>query len=293
MYQRARQPPAEQAITQKLQKALAQAGHGSRREIEGWIRAGRVTVNGVAAHVGARVGPNDSIQVDGRLVGGGGELRAARVLVYHKPEGEIVSRDDPEGRAKRVRPAPIGERRQVARGRAPRLQYRRLAGVDHIGGARQPDDASALCAGTGIRRADPRARVAGRHGAARPRHRARGRTGQAGIDTGAGRRGRQPVVPYRGARRPQPDRATGVRGAGHYRQPADAHALRAGGAATAPDARPFRGARAGRSAAIIRSSWHGASPRSIQSAARQGRPQPRRRPPRNKRYQSHRRKRAR
>jgi 23S rRNA pseudouridine2605 synthase len=99
MHENARQLPTGQAITQKLQKALAQTGLGSRREIERWIRAGRVTVNGVAAHVGARVGPNDSIQVDGRPVGGRAELRAARVLVYHKPEGEIVSRDDPEGRA--------------------------------------------------------------------------------------------------------------------------------------------------------------------------------------------------
>lgn len=85
--------------TQKLQKALAQAGLGSRREIEDWIRAGRVTVNGTAATIGARVGLDDSIQVDGRPIGARTEGRTARVLLYHKPEGEIVSRDDPEGRA--------------------------------------------------------------------------------------------------------------------------------------------------------------------------------------------------
>jgi len=95
----ARQSPATDG-TQKLQKALAQAGLGSRREIEEWIRAGRVTVNGVAAKIGARVGSNDSIQVDGRAVSGARtEGRTARVLLYHKPEGEIVSRDDPGGRA--------------------------------------------------------------------------------------------------------------------------------------------------------------------------------------------------
>jgi 23S rRNA pseudouridine2605 synthase len=85
--------------TQKLQKALAQAGLGSRREVEDWIRAGRVKVNGTAAHIGARVGLNDSIQVDGRLINAQTEGRTPRVLLYHKPEGEIVSRDDPEGRA--------------------------------------------------------------------------------------------------------------------------------------------------------------------------------------------------
>ncbi len=84
--------------TQKLQKALAQSGLGSRREIEGWIRAGRVTVNGAAAQIGARVGRSDSIHVDGRAIGARTEGHPARVLLYHKPEGEIVSRDDPGGR---------------------------------------------------------------------------------------------------------------------------------------------------------------------------------------------------
>ena len=97
MHSHARQP--SDVGTQKLQKALAQAGLGSRREIEDWIRAGRVTVNGAAAKIGARVGSNDSIQVDGRAVGARSEGRTARVLLYHKPEGEIVSRDDPGGRA--------------------------------------------------------------------------------------------------------------------------------------------------------------------------------------------------
>jgi 23S rRNA pseudouridine2605 synthase len=82
-----------------LQKALADAGHGSRREIEEWISAGRVHVNGEPAHIGQRIGPDDKVRVNGRMVqlkAGGGRL--PRVLLYHKPEGEIVSRDDPEGR---------------------------------------------------------------------------------------------------------------------------------------------------------------------------------------------------
>ena len=85
--------------TAKLQKVLAQAGLGSRREMEELIRAGRVTVNGEPARIGARVGPNDVIRVEGRLVRGAERKRPPRVLLYHKPEGEIVSRDDPAGRA--------------------------------------------------------------------------------------------------------------------------------------------------------------------------------------------------
>ena len=76
---------------------LAGAGLGSRREMEQWIAAGRVSVNGEPAAVGTRVSTHDRVAVDGRPV----RLRrgeAARVLLYHKPTGEIVSRDDPEGR---------------------------------------------------------------------------------------------------------------------------------------------------------------------------------------------------
>jgi 23S rRNA pseudouridine2605 synthase len=82
----------------KLHKALADAGFGSRRELEEWIAAGRVSVNGVPAHVGQRVGPEDKIRVNGKLAQLKFMLRLPRVLVYHKPEGEIVSRDDPDGR---------------------------------------------------------------------------------------------------------------------------------------------------------------------------------------------------
>lgn len=82
----------------KLQKALADAGHGSRREIEEWILAGRVNVNGEPAHIGQRVGPDDKVRVNGRLVQLKFSTRLPRVLIYHKPEGEIVSRDDPDGR---------------------------------------------------------------------------------------------------------------------------------------------------------------------------------------------------
>jgi 23S rRNA pseudouridine2605 synthase len=82
----------------KLHKALADAGFGSRRELEEWILAGRVSVNGEPAHVGQRVGPDDRIRVNGKLIQLKFQQRLPRVLVYHKPEGEIVSRDDPAGR---------------------------------------------------------------------------------------------------------------------------------------------------------------------------------------------------
>lgn len=76
---------------------LAGAGLGSRREMEQWIADGRVSVNGEPAGIGTRVGANDRVQVDGRLVRRQ-HGAAVRVLLYHKPVGEIVSRDDPEGR---------------------------------------------------------------------------------------------------------------------------------------------------------------------------------------------------
>ncbi len=96
--QRAPQAAAEPAETHKLQKLLAQAGLGSRRELEEWIAAGRISVNGKPAHVGQRVGAGDRIKVNGRLVHLRFVARVPRVLLYHKPEGEIVSRDDPQGR---------------------------------------------------------------------------------------------------------------------------------------------------------------------------------------------------
>lgn len=82
----------------KLQKALADLGLGSRREIEDWIAAGRVSVNGEPAHVGQRISLHDKVKVSGRLVQLRQATRLPKVLIYHKPEGEIVSHDDPEGR---------------------------------------------------------------------------------------------------------------------------------------------------------------------------------------------------
>lgn len=83
----------------KLQKVLAQAGLGSRREMEKVIAAGRVTVNGDKAKLGDRVGPKDVVAVDGKKIKSvDASNTAGRVLIYNKPEGEICSKKDPEGR---------------------------------------------------------------------------------------------------------------------------------------------------------------------------------------------------
>jgi len=97
---RGRTAAAADAKPERLHKVLAQAGIASRRDMEEMIVAGRVSVNGLPAHVGQLVGPNDRIKVNGKLVRAKfSSSRLPRVVLYHKPEGEIVSRDDPEKRA--------------------------------------------------------------------------------------------------------------------------------------------------------------------------------------------------
>jgi 23S rRNA pseudouridine2605 synthase len=82
---------------EKLQKVLARSGLASRREIERWIEAGRVTVNGKAARLGDRVGTRDRLALDGNPVEPA-PAQEARCILYHKPQGEVCSRNDPEGR---------------------------------------------------------------------------------------------------------------------------------------------------------------------------------------------------
>lgn len=78
---------------------LAQLGYGSRREIEEWIRHGRVALNGATAQLGDRYKPGDRLILNGQTLDLEGRLDIpTRVLIYHKPTGEIVSRRDPEGR---------------------------------------------------------------------------------------------------------------------------------------------------------------------------------------------------
>jgi 23S rRNA pseudouridine2605 synthase len=92
-------PNAAPEPTQRLHKLLAMQGLGSRRDMEELIASGRVTVNGEIAKVGAGVTQYDIVRIDSRPVRISFEAELPQVLIYHKPEGEIVSQDDPEGRA--------------------------------------------------------------------------------------------------------------------------------------------------------------------------------------------------
>ncbi len=83
----------------KLHKVLAEAGLGSRRDMEELIIAGRVSVNGEPAHIGQRILPTDQVRINGKPLQRKVSSKPPRVLVYHKQAGEIVSTSDPEGRA--------------------------------------------------------------------------------------------------------------------------------------------------------------------------------------------------
>src|SRR3546814_5534699 len=87
------------ALMPKLHKVLADAGIGSRREMEELIVAGRVSVNGEPAHIGQRVGANDQVRVNGRAITRPNAKKPPRIILYNKPAGEIVSHDDTDGRA--------------------------------------------------------------------------------------------------------------------------------------------------------------------------------------------------
>lgn len=87
-------------MTERLQKVLARGGLGSRREIEMWIKAGRIHVNGILAQLGDKISVSDRITIDSRPISPK-RLRSPfspQVMTYHKPAGEICSRKDPEGR---------------------------------------------------------------------------------------------------------------------------------------------------------------------------------------------------
>jgi 23S rRNA pseudouridine2605 synthase len=83
---------------ERLQKVMAQSGYGSRRNIEILIAQGHLTINGQVAKLGDSVGPSDKVKLDGNVIQLRFGAERPRVLMYHKPEGEIVTRDDPEKR---------------------------------------------------------------------------------------------------------------------------------------------------------------------------------------------------
>lgn len=95
--------PAADTVTnegpERVQKLLSRAGIGSRREIEGWMETGRLTVNGEAAAPGQKATADDRFELDEKrleVAAAAGTVR--RVLIYNKPEGEVTTRKDPEGR---------------------------------------------------------------------------------------------------------------------------------------------------------------------------------------------------
>ncbi|WP_118179891.1 23S rRNA pseudouridine(2605) synthase RluB [Paraburkholderia phosphatilytica] len=103
MLRRGRQQPQKRVLAPdddapKLHKVLAEAGMGSRREMEELIVAGRVSVNGEPAHIGQRIMPTDQVRINGKPIKRKLPGKPPRVLIYHKPTGEIVSHADPEGR---------------------------------------------------------------------------------------------------------------------------------------------------------------------------------------------------
>ena len=94
-----KRPSDDRPVDEKLQKLLARAGMGSRREMERAIEAGRVLLNGEVAKLGVRAKSGDKVEFDGKtIVAKVADKPAPRVLLYNKPEGQICSRSDPQGR---------------------------------------------------------------------------------------------------------------------------------------------------------------------------------------------------
>jgi len=85
-------------MSEKLHKILARNGYGSRREMERWIEDGRLLINGKLAKTADRVEARDRISLDDNLIELNFDDQQHRILIYNKPEGEICTRDDPEGR---------------------------------------------------------------------------------------------------------------------------------------------------------------------------------------------------
>ena len=188
----------------KLHKVLAQAGVGSRRDMEELIADGKITVNGEPAHTGQRISFGDRVEVNGKPV----RLRIvpppARIIAYHKPVGEIVTNDDPQHRPTVFRRLPrLQQGKWQSVGRLD-INTEGPASLHDLRRPGQPADASAL------RR---RARVRGaRLGTLEDEARAKllegveidgQRAAFKSIENGGGE-GTQPVVPRRHHRRPQP-----------------------------------------------------------------------------------------
>jgi len=104
---------------ERIQKVLANAGLGSRRQLESWIREGRIKVNDRLAVIGERVSAQDKIQLDGKPVRLNRVVPTEiKIIAYYKPAGEICTRDDPEGRKTVFNSLPkLGRGRWISIGR--------------------------------------------------------------------------------------------------------------------------------------------------------------------------------
>jgi 23S rRNA pseudouridine2605 synthase len=103
---------------ERIQKVLAEAGVASRRAIERMIEEGRIRVNGTDAALGQKLGPRDRVEIDGRRVALPKKAEATRVLLYKKRVGEVVTREDPDGRRTVFRKLPeLDSGRWIAVGR--------------------------------------------------------------------------------------------------------------------------------------------------------------------------------
>lgn len=105
-------------MADRIQKVLANLGLASRRDIEDWIREGRILVNGRPAELGQKITHDDRVRVDGRSIAVPRKAEATRVLLYRKRVGELVTREDPEGRRTVFRKLPeLEQGRWIAVGR--------------------------------------------------------------------------------------------------------------------------------------------------------------------------------
>ncbi len=120
----ARHPKVPAAAPERLQKVLARAGLASRREAESWIRAGRLTINGVMAGLGVRVAPHDEVRLDGRRVRVPPVAGAPRAFLCHRSPGEALGTP-----ATSVTPEPSEPPRAALLERLPRRSGRRYIAV--------------------------------------------------------------------------------------------------------------------------------------------------------------------